>query len=167
MSRAFRSCSGGCAATNGRNGINGMMNAIVWHRRVFARKFRCFDHHASVFVWSNASDGIPPEANYAEITIRYYTELHWQNAVVNTVSAFAKDSSGNRVWDGIRMEGPYCWRPPSYWFSGKYPATCGSTVEQGDNEQIPTLESLRKFIPEDKLWPINDTWYMHAGAWAN
>jgi len=65
------------------------------------------------------------------------------------------------------MEGPYCWRPPSYWFSGKYPATCGSNVEQGDNEQIPTLESLRKFIPEDKLWPINDTWYMHAGAWGN
>jgi exo-1,4-beta-D-glucosaminidase len=85
---------------------------------------------------------------------------------VNTVSAFAKDANGNRVWDGIRMEGPYCWRPPSYWFSGKYPATCGSTVEQGDNEQIPTLESLRKFIPEDKLWPINDTWFMHAGAWA-
>jgi hypothetical protein len=27
---------------------------------------------------------------------------------------------------------------PSYWFSGKYPATCGSNVEQGDNEQIPT-----------------------------
>ena len=29
------------------------------------------------------------------------------------------------------------------------------------------MESLRKFIPEDKLWPINDTWYMHAGAWSN
>ena len=63
------------------------------------------------------------------------------------------------------MEGPYCWRPPNYWFSGKYPATFGSAVEQGDNEHIPTLESLKKFIPADKLWPINDTWFMHAGAW--
>jgi len=121
--------------------------------------------HASVFIWSNASDGLPPELICQDYN-KTLTELHWQNAVVNTVSAFAKDADGNRVWDGIRMEGPYCWRPPSYWFSGKYPATCGSTVEQGDNEQIPTLESLRKFIPEDKLWPINDTWYMHAGAWA-
>jgi exo-1,4-beta-D-glucosaminidase len=121
--------------------------------------------HASVFVWSNASDGLPPEPICQDYN-KILTELHWQNAVVNTVSAFAKDANGNRVWDGIRMEGPYCWRPPSYWFSGKYPATCGSTVEQGDNEQIPTLESLRKFIPEDKLWPINDTWFMHAGAWA-
>ena len=74
-------------------------------------------------------------------------------------------ANGERVWDGIRMEGPYCWRPPNYWFSGKYPATFGSTVEQGDNEHIPTLESLKKFIPADKLWPINDTWFMHAGAW--
>jgi exo-1,4-beta-D-glucosaminidase len=121
--------------------------------------------HASVFIWSNASDGLPPEQICQDYN-KTLTELHWQNVVVNTVSAFAKDADGNRIWDGIRMEGPYCWRPPSYWFSGKYPATCGSTVEQGDNEQIPTLESLRKFIPADKLWPINDTWFMHAGAWA-
>jgi exo-1,4-beta-D-glucosaminidase len=123
-------------------------------------------HHTSVFVWSNASDGIPPEQVSTEYN-KILAEQHWQNAIVNTVSAFAKDSAGNRLWDGIRMEGPYCWRPPSYWFGGKYPATCGATVEQGDNEQIPTLESLRKFIPAEKLWPINDNWYMHAGAWPN
>jgi exo-1,4-beta-D-glucosaminidase len=120
--------------------------------------------HPSVFVWSNASDGRPPDSILQKYN-QELSELHWNNAVVNTVSAFAKDAKGNRVWDGIRMEGPYCWRPPSYWFGGKYPGACGSTVEQGDNEQIPTMESLKKFIPEDKLWPINDTWYMHAGAW--
>ena len=122
--------------------------------------------HASAFMWANASDGLPPESIRAEYN-QLLASLHWQNAVVNTVSAFAKDSSGNRLWDGIRMEGPYCWRPPSYWFSGKYPATVGSVAEQGDNEQIPTMESLRKFIPEEELWPINETWYMHAGALAD
>ena len=120
--------------------------------------------HASVFVWANGSDGLPPEP----IRQEYHgilSELHWQNATVDTVSSFARDANGDRLWDGIRMEGPYCWRPPNYWFSGKYPATFGSAVEQGDNEHIPTLESLKKFIPADKLWPINDTWFMHAGAW--
>jgi exo-1,4-beta-D-glucosaminidase len=121
-------------------------------------------HHASVFIWANGSDGRPPEPTLQDYH-RVLAELHWQNAAVATVSAFGKDAHGETVWDGIRMQGPYCWRPPNYWFSGKYPATCGSTVEQGDNEHIPTLESLKKFIPEDKLWPINDTWYMHAGAW--
>lgn len=120
--------------------------------------------HASAFVWANGSDGLPPDDIRNEYH-RVVADLHWQNTAVDTVSAFAKDAKGDRVWDGIRMEGPYCWRPPNYWFSGKYPATCGLTVEQGDNEQIPTLESLKKFIPADKLWPINDTWFMHAGAW--
>jgi exo-1,4-beta-D-glucosaminidase len=120
--------------------------------------------HASALVWANASDGRPPEPIRREYH-RILSELHWQNAMVDTVSSFARDASGDRIWDGIRMEGPYCWRPPSYWYSGKYPAVCGSNVEQGDNEHIPTLESLKKFIPADKLWPINDTWFMHAGAW--
>jgi exo-1,4-beta-D-glucosaminidase len=26
------------------------------------------------------------------------------------------------------------------------------------------MESLKKFIPADKLWPINETWYFHAGG---
>jgi exo-1,4-beta-D-glucosaminidase len=121
--------------------------------------------HASVFVWANASDGRPPEP----IRQQYHqvlSELHWQNAVVDTVSSFARDGRGGRLWDGIIMEGPYSWRPPAYWFSGKYPASRGSCAEQGDNEHIPTLESLKKFIPADKLWPINDTWFIHAGAWS-
>jgi exo-1,4-beta-D-glucosaminidase len=127
-------------------------------------QIRMLRPHASVFVWANGSDGLPPESIRQEYH-RLISELHWHNASVDTVSSFAKDEKGDRVWDGIRMEGPYCWRPPNYWFSGKYPAACGSTVEQGDNEHIPTLESLKKFIPADKLWPINDTWFMHAGAW--
>ncbi len=120
--------------------------------------------HASVFVWANGSDGRPPEPILQEYH-GILSDLHWQNAVVDTVSAFARGPNGEKMWDGIRMEGPYCWRPPNYWFSGKYPATFGSNVEQGDNEHIPTLESLKKFIPADKLWPINETWFMHAGAW--
>ena len=119
--------------------------------------------HASVFVWANGSDGRPPDPvrnQYHEVL----SGLHWQNPIVDTVSSFAKDAKGERLWDGINMEGPYTWRPPAYWFSGRYVPSRGSSMEQGDNEHIPTLESLKKFIPADKLWPINDAWYVHAGA---
>ena len=119
--------------------------------------------HASVFIWANGSDGRAPDPVRLEYR-RILSGLHWQNAVVDTVSSFAKGANGEHLWDGVQMEGPYSWRPPAYWFSGKYPPTRGACAEQGDNEHIPTLESLKKFIPADKLWPINDTWFMHAGA---
>ncbi|MUL62887.1 glycoside hydrolase [Mycobacterium sp. CBMA 234] len=119
--------------------------------------------HASAFIWANASDGHPP----ADILAQYHDilrKLHWQNAVVDTVSSYTTDSSGNRLWDGIQMAGPYTWRPPAYWFDGNYAAARGASAEQGDNEHIPPFASLRKFIPPDKLWPINDMWYFHAGS---
>ena len=119
--------------------------------------------HASAFIWANGSDGRPP----ADILAKYHAILddsHWQNATVDTVSSLAHDANGDTEWDGIHMEGPYSWRPPGYWFSGRYVATRGSTAEQGDNEHIPPFATLKKFIPPDKLWPINDTWYFHAGS---
>jgi exo-1,4-beta-D-glucosaminidase len=119
--------------------------------------------HASVFLWANGSDGLAP-APVLSAYHRVLTGLHWQNAVVDTVSSFAQNANGEREWDGIHMQGPYCWRPPTYWFSGRYAAARGACAEQGDNEHIPPYESLKKFIPADKLWPINETWYFHSGS---
>lgn len=119
--------------------------------------------HASAFIWANGSDGLPPP----KIRARYRSileELHWQNATVDTASLQTRDGDGVAQWDGIDMPGPYTWRPPTYWFSRRYGATWGASAEQGSNEQIPPFASLRKFIPPDKLWPINDSWYFHAGG---
>jgi exo-1,4-beta-D-glucosaminidase len=119
--------------------------------------------HPAAFIWANGSDGKPP----SDVLAKYHAILddsHWQNATVDTVSSLARDANGDRDWDGIHMAGPYSWRPPGYWFSGQYGATRGSTAEQGDNEHIPPFATLKKFIPPDKLWPINDTWYFHAGS---
>lgn len=126
-------------------------------------RIRNLRHHPAAFIWADGSDGLPPESIRNEYH-RILKELHWQNAVVDTVSNFKKDAQGHTIWDGIHMLGPYSWRPPSYWFDPQYPASQGSCAEQGDNESIPPFESLRKFIPEDKLWPINDYWFYHSGA---
>lgn len=129
-----------------------------WVARASLRaRIRELRSHPSVVLWANGSDGLPPDPvlnDYHSIL----RELHWQNAVVDTVSHV------NRTWSGIHMAGPYVWHPPSYWFSEKYGPARGSSAEEGDNEVIPPLESLKKFIPADKLWPINETWYFHAGA---
>ena len=129
-----------------------------WVARASLRaRIRELRSHPSVVIWANGSDGLPPDPllnDYHSIL----RELHWQNAVVDTVSHV------NRTWSGIHMAGPYVWHPPSYWFSEEYGPARGSSAEEGDNEVIPPLESLKKFISPDKLWPINETWYFHAGA---
>ena len=108
-------------------------------------------------MWANGSDGLPPDPvlnDYHQIE----KELHWQDAIVDTVA------ERNRFWSGIHMVGPYVWRPPYYWFSDKYGPARGSSAEEGDNEVIPPLDSLKKFIPPDKLWPPNEYWFFHAGG---
>src|SRR5579862_5711830 len=129
-----------------------------WVARASLRaRIRELRSHPSVVIWANGSDGLPPDPvlnDYHQIL----KEEHWQNAVVDTVSHV------NRDWSGIHMAGPYVWRPPYYWFSDQYGPARGSSAEEGDNETIPPLESLKKFIPADKLWPINEYWYFHSGA---
>ncbi len=129
-----------------------------WVARASLRaRIRELRSHPAVVLWANGSDGLPPDPvlnDYHSIL----RELHWQNAVVDTVSHV------NRAWSGIHMAGPYVWHPPNYWFSEKYGPARGSSAEEGDNEVIPPLESLKRFIPADKLWPINEAWYFHAGA---
>ncbi len=137
----------------------GLWNAEdQWVARASLRaRIRELRSHPSVVIWANGSDGMPPDPvlnDYHQIL----QEEHWQNTVVDTVSHV------NRSWSGIHMAGPYVWRPPYYWFSDKYGPARGSSAEEGDNETIPPLESLKKFIPADKLWPINEYWYFHSGA---
>ncbi len=62
------------------------------------------------------------------------------------------------------MKGPYSWRPPYYWFDEQFPINQGACAEQGDSESVPPFESLKKFIPQDKLWPFNEYWFYHCGA---
>lgn len=132
-------------------------------RESLRAQIRMLRPHASVVLWANGSDGLAP-VDVRKDYNRILSDLHWQNAVVDTVSSFNKDANGKIVWNGIRMEGPYSWRPPSYWFDMRYRGSNGSCAEQGDNESIPPYESLKKFIPADKLWPVNDTWFFHAGS---
>jgi hypothetical protein len=116
-------------------------------RESLRARIRGLRPHPSVFLWANASDGLaPPDVlgDYHDIL----SELRWRNPVVDTVSSFGRGPDGKVVWDGIRMEGPYTWRPPTYWFSGRYKGSVGSCAEQSrqDLEQAsrPLLEKIHQ-----------------------
>lgn len=110
-------------------------------------------HRPGAFLWAHGSDGIPPD----DVLNKYHAvlkELQWQNPDVDR-------TLGNT--DGVHMLGPYTTRPPYYWFDSRFKSNKGFCAEQGDNECVPPYRTLKKFIPEDKLWPLNDSWIYHAG----
>ncbi|PYS90409.1 MAG: glycosyl hydrolase family 2 [Acidobacteria bacterium] len=118
-------------------------------------------HHPSLLVWLNGSDGPPP----ADVEQRYISILQscqWPNPYISSASAKPTSVTGA---SGVKMTGPYDWVPPSYWLldtqnGGAY----GFNTETSPGPAVPPVSSLRKFIPADHLWPIDDVWLYHAGG---
>ena len=61
------------------------------------------------------------------------------------------------------MAGPYEYVGPDYWyFDTKNGGAFGFNTETGIGANLPQAESLRKFIPEDQLWPTSEAWDKHC-----
>jgi exo-1,4-beta-D-glucosaminidase len=116
---------------------------------------------ASVFTWFNGSDG-PPPAKVEKAYLDVEKELGFPNPVVSS----AKDKNAELTGDpGVKMRGPYEWVPPVYWYTDtKLGGPHGFATEISPGPDPVPLESLKRFIPEDKLWPINDVWNYHCGG---
>ena len=65
---------------------------------------------------------------------------------------------------GVR-QGPYDYEPPMYWLTDtKNGGAFGFDMEAGPGPAVPPVESLRRMLPPDHLWPIDDVWNFHAGG---
>ena len=116
---------------------------------------------ASVFTWLNGSDG-PPPANVEEAYLAVLKELGFPNPVVSSATEKQAELSGE---SGMKMRGPYEWVPPLYWYTDtKLGGPHGFATEIGPGPAPPPLESLKRFIPEDQLWPIGEAWSYHCGG---
>ncbi len=118
--------------------------------------------HPSVFVWLNGSD-VPPPAKVERAYLKVLKETEWPNPSVSSAARIPAEFSGI---SGMKMTGPYNYVPPSYWLTdpGKYGGASGFNSETSPGPAIPTLESLKQMLPEDRLWPINELWNYHAGS---
>ncbi len=117
--------------------------------------------HASVFVWLNGSDG-PPPAPIETMYLGILKELRWPNPTISSAAADSTTVSGK---SGVKMTGPYEYVPPMYWLvdteaGGAY----GYNTETSPGPAIPPKESLKRFIPKEHLWPIDEYWNYHAGG---
>ncbi len=124
-------------------------------------QIRRLRNHPCLFVWLNGSDG-PPPAKVEEMYIKVLKEEQWPNPYVSSATAKPTTVTGK---SGVKMTGPYEYVAPAYWLEDtKNGGAYGFNTETGPGPAVPPIASLRKFLPEDQLWPINDTWDFHAGG---
>ncbi len=118
--------------------------------------------HPSLLVWLNGSDN-PPPANVESAYLAVESETHWPNPVLSSASATPTTVTGK---SGVKMTGPYDYVAPSYWLAdtNRYGGAYGFNTETSPGPAIPTLSSIKKFIPADQLWPPNATWSYHFGG---
>jgi exo-1,4-beta-D-glucosaminidase len=119
-------------------------------------------HHASLLVWLNGSDN-PPPADVEKAYLDIEAATHWPNPVLSSASQAPTTVTGK---SGVKMTGPYDYVAPSYWLTdtNKYGGAYGFNTETSPGPAIPTLSSLKKFIPASSIWPPDDIWSLHYGG---
>jgi len=115
-------------------------------------------NHPSIFVWFLGSDKLPkPEL---EIKYKNLIEKIDNRPYLLTAGTRTSEISGPV---GVKMNGPYEYVSPNYWFEDKKNGGAfGFNTETSPGAAIPPLESIKKMIPEEKLWPINTDWNYHC-----
>jgi exo-1,4-beta-D-glucosaminidase len=118
-------------------------------------------NHPCVITWWYGSDNPPnvrAERNYLDVL----KEVHWPNSAQSSASG-KRSKAGEPT--GLRMTGPYEYVPPVYWYVDTRAGGAYSfNTETSPGPAIPPIESLRRMLPPEHLWPVNDFWSYHAGG---
>jgi exo-1,4-beta-D-glucosaminidase len=129
-------------------------------------------NHPAIFVWNVGSDKVPHpalEKKYIESFNKYDTTRPYLNStggvgseqgIITDEEVISEITGSSRV----KMLGPYAYTPPVYWYTDKkLGGAYGFNTETCPGANVPPLESIKKMIPADHLWPIDETWEVHCG----
>lgn len=117
-------------------------------------------NHPSIIAWMPGSDMLQRpelESKYIETLVQIDNNRPYVGAAKARTSTITGPT-------GTKMAGPYEYVGPNYWYIDTlYGGAFGFNTETGIGAQLPEIESIRRFISDDKLWPINnDVWNYHC-----
>ncbi len=131
-------------------------------------------NHPSIFVWTVASDKVPItvlEQKYIETFEKYDPTRPYLNStggvgsdqhIIGSEDVISEISGSS----GVKMLGPYAYTAPVYWFVNTHlGGAYGFNTETGPGAQVPQIDSLKKMIPKDQLWPMGEVWDYHCGRY--
>ncbi|HWC58876.1 MAG TPA: glycoside hydrolase family 2 protein, partial [Verrucomicrobiae bacterium] len=118
-------------------------------------------NHPSLLTFWYGSDN-PPNARAESNYLAVLKEMDWPNPAQSSASA-KKPALTEKT--GMKMSGPYEYVPPMYWYTDtKAGGAFGFNTETSPGPAIPPVESLRRMLPLNQLWPINEYWNFHCGG---
>jgi exo-1,4-beta-D-glucosaminidase len=124
--------------------VTGLADQVTWLR-----------NHPSVLAWLLGSDMLPRAA----LERRYLDSLERLDPTRPLLASCAVRTSEVSGPTGVKMNGPYDYVTPNYWYQDReHGGAFGFATEIGPGPQPPPLESLRRMLPADHLWPIDQAW---------
>jgi exo-1,4-beta-D-glucosaminidase len=124
---------------------------------------RLLRNHPSVIGFLIGSDNAPPPP----IAKLYVDTLHAEDWPVPIVSAAVPQGTAETGPSGMKMDGPYGWVPPAYWYADKLGGAFGFDSEVSAGPSIPPLEDLTRMLsPQEQevLWKYPELRQYHASA---
>ena len=120
----------------------------------FADQVLWLRHHPSIIAWFLGSDRLPVPA--LEQRYRQFLATCDDRPVVISAKQMESTISG---LSGSKMEGPYDYVAPAYWYDPQAPGGAyGFNTETGVGAQLPVRESLEKMLRSKSLWPVDERW---------
>lgn len=124
---------------------------------------RLLRNHPSVIGFLIGSDNAPPPA----IAKLYVETLNAQGWSLPIVSAAVPQGTAQTGPSGMKMDGPYGWVPPAYWYADKLGGAFGFDSEVSAGASIPPLEDLNRMLSpqeQEALWKYPELRQYHASA---
>ena len=120
-------------------------------------------NHPSIFVWVGGSDFLP----HPELEKKYLATLKSIDPSRPYLAAAKLHTSIISGSSGVKMEGPYDYVTPNYWYTDSMRGGAfGFNTETGPGPQPPVLWTLKKMYGDSLNYPIDTTWNYHHGRHA-
>ena len=128
-----------------------------------ASEARLLRNHPSVIGFLIGSDNAPPPA----LSKLYVDTLHAEDWPLPIISAAVPEGTPETGPSGMKMDGPYSWIPPAYWYADKLGGAFGFDSEVSAGASIPRLDDLTRMLSPQELetlWKDPEARQFHASA---
>ncbi len=114
------------------------------------------NHPSMLTFWYGSDKFAPPEVEREYLKIIAQTE--WPNPTVASASGVTTTVGPS----GVKMQGPYDYEPPSYWYGDRDGEAFGFATEIGTGKTLPSVDDMRRMLGDDHLWPRDNAWTLHS-----